>query len=125
MAVARRKMSSEPIPVRKGSANVFADLHLPEPNEAKAKAQLAAMIGSVVRRRGLSQAEAARLLGVDQPKVSALMNGRLTGFSTGRLFRFLNALGLVVEISVKPAKPASRRVAIEGIRVLSREKRTA
>jgi predicted XRE-type DNA-binding protein len=51
--------------------------------------------------------EAAELLGVDQPKVSALLNGRLAGFSTERLFRFLNALGRDVEIVVKP-KPRSR-----------------
>jgi predicted XRE-type DNA-binding protein len=49
----------------------------------------------------MNQAEAAGLLGVDQPKVSALVKGKLSGFSTERLFRFLNALGCDVEILVK------------------------
>jgi predicted XRE-type DNA-binding protein len=55
----------------------------------------------------MTQAEAAELLGIDQPKVSALINGKLSGFSTVRLFRFLNALGRDVEIVVK-IKPNSR-----------------
>ena len=121
----RKRRTDEPIPVRKGSGNVFADLRLPQPDETHAKAELAAMIGATVKRRGLSQSAAGRILGTDQPKVSALMNGRLAGFSTERLFRFLNALGLVVEISVKRARPRSLRKGTEGIRVVGGEKRSA
>ena len=75
------------------------------------KAQLASKIGEIIAARNLTQMDAAEILEIDQPKVSALIRGKLTGFSTERLFRFLNALGNDVEISVKP-KPESRTVAI-------------
>src|SRR5215213_9952532 len=90
------------------SGNVFADLDVAEPEEALVKAQLARVIGDVIARRRLTQAQAAELLGVDQPKVSALRRGQLAGFSTDRLLRFLNALDRDVEIVVK-AKPRSRK----------------
>ena len=99
---------SKPIGVRESSGNVFADLGLPEPGEALAKAELARQIGEIMKRRGLSQVEAAQLLGLDQPKVSALMRGRLAGFSTDRLLRCLRALDCDVEIIIK-RKPRSRR----------------
>lgn len=90
------------------SGNVFADLDVAEPEEAFAKAQLARVIGDIIARRRLTQAQAAELLGVDQPKASALRRGQLAGFSTDRLLRFLNALDRDVEIVVK-AKPRSRK----------------
>lgn len=102
---------TEEIKVQVGSANVFADLGLPNSEEMLIKAELASKIGEIIETRSLTQMDAAEILGIDQPKVSALIRGRLTGFSTERLFRFLNALGNDVEISVKP-KPASRTAAI-------------
>lgn len=60
-----------------------------------------------MEERGLTQAEAATIMGVDQPKVSAVVNGKLDGFSMERLYRFLNALGRDVEILVGP-KPEGR-----------------
>ena len=84
-----------------GSGNVFADLDLPNPPEMLAKAELAQKINAIIARRRLTQAEAAKLLGVDQPKVSALKRGRLSGFSLERLMRFLLLLGRDVEIVVK------------------------
>lgn len=98
---------TQEISVQESSGNVFADLGLPNPNEMLVKAELARQINEIITKRHMSQAEAAELLGVDQPKVSALMRGKLTGFSTERLFRFLNALGRDVEIVVK-SKPKSR-----------------
>ena len=68
------------------SGNVFADLGLPRPEERLAKAGFALEIERVLQRRGLSQAAAAKILGIDQPKVSALRNGRLSGFSVERVF---------------------------------------
>jgi predicted XRE-type DNA-binding protein len=94
--------------ITRSSGNVFADLGLPNPEERLAKAGLAAEIERIIRKRGLSQADAAKILGIDQPKISALRNGRLSGFSVERLIRFLNALDRDVEIVVK-AKPRSRR----------------
>jgi predicted XRE-type DNA-binding protein len=90
--------------VTRSSGNVFADLRVAEPAEALAKAKLAAEISEIVGRQGLTQSRAAALLGIDQPKISALLRGRLTGFSAERLFRFLNALGRDVEIVVRPKR---------------------
>ncbi len=86
---------------RIGSGNVFADLGVEAPEEALAKAELAVKISEIIDAKGLTQAVAAKLLGIDQPKVSALLRGKLTGFSTERLIKFLNALGHDVEIVVK------------------------
>jgi predicted XRE-type DNA-binding protein len=86
--------------VKVSSGNVFRDLELPSPDEALAKAELAARIAALIARRGLTQAAAARILGIDQPKVSALLRGRLAGFSTERLMRFLTALGSNVQIVI-------------------------
>jgi predicted XRE-type DNA-binding protein len=89
-----------------GSGNVFADLKVPRPEEALAKAELAHKI-TLIERRGLTQAEAASLLDVDQPKISALRRGKLSGFSLDRLVRFVVLLGHDVEIVVKK-RPRSR-----------------
>jgi predicted XRE-type DNA-binding protein len=99
-----RKIAAE-----RSSGNVFADIGLPDADEALAKAELARQIGDIVARKRLTQAAAARRLGVDQPKVSALLHGRLSGFSVERLVRFLNALGRDVTIVVRAA-PRSRAV---------------
>jgi predicted XRE-type DNA-binding protein len=98
------------------SGNVFADLGLPNAEELRAKADLAFEISRAIGERDLTQAEAAEILGVDQPKVSALVRGRLSGFSMERLYRFLNALGKDVEIVVQPV---SRRGASAGLRVVT------
>ncbi|MEB3177505.1 MAG: helix-turn-helix transcriptional regulator [Nostocaceae cyanobacterium] len=101
---------TEEISVQTSSGNVFADLGLANPDELLVKAELARQINQIITKQSMTQAEAAEILGVDQPKISALMNGKLSGFSTERLFRFLNALGCDVEIVVK-AKPQSRKQA--------------
>jgi predicted XRE-type DNA-binding protein len=88
---------------------VFADLGLPHPDLALAKAELVQRIRDLIVRRKLTQTKAARLLGLDQPKVSALVRGRVEGYSIDRLFRFLNALGQQVEISVHPLAPTRTR----------------
>ena len=95
--------------ITESTGNVFADIGVPEPEEALAKADLAARICEIIAERGLTQRQAAKVLGVDQPKISALMRGRLEGFSLGRLFRFLNALDRDVEIVVKPRARTSKR----------------
>jgi predicted XRE-type DNA-binding protein len=95
------------IAVTAGSGNVFADIGLPEADDELAKAQLASHIRHVLRSRRLTQAAAAKLMGIDQPKVSALLNGRLASFSSERLMRLLTALSQDVEITIK-AKPRNR-----------------
>src|SRR5882762_6473337 len=89
------------------SGNVFADLNLPEADDLLAKAELAAKIIAEVHRRRMTQVQAAEVLGIDQPKISALKQGKLSGFSIERLVRFLLLLGRDVEITVK-ARPRSR-----------------
>ena len=84
-----------------GSGNVFADIGIPEPEEALAKARLADLIAESFEKEGLTQAQAAELLDIDQGSVSKLVNGRLDGFSQERLIRYLNALGNHVEIVVR------------------------
>jgi predicted XRE-type DNA-binding protein len=91
---------------RKSSGNVFKDLDVEAPEEALAKAELTAKIAEILSDAKLTQAEAAKILGVDQPKVSALLRGRLSGFSTERLLRFVTSLGRDVEIVIR----ARRRV---------------
>jgi len=83
------------------SGNVFADLNLPHADDLLAKAELAAKIIAEIQRRRLTQSQAAAILGIDQPKVSALKQGKLSGFSIERLLRFLILLGRDVEITVK------------------------
>jgi predicted XRE-type DNA-binding protein len=97
------------ITVTPSSGNVFADLGVAEPEEELAKAQLASHIRAAIGRRKLTQARAAKLIGLDQPKVSALMNGRLTGFSSDRLLRCLTALGHDVDIIVRGWVVGERR----------------
>ena len=99
---------TEGIVVEESSGNVFADLGLPNPEERLAKAHLAFRIGAAIRARRLTQARAARLLKIDQPKISRLLRGQLSGFSTERLMQFLTLLGRDVEIIIKRA-PRSRR----------------
>lgn len=94
---------TKPESVRMGSGNVFADLGFAEADERLAKAELARAIGKAIGARNLTQREAAELLEVDQPKVSQVLNGRLNGFSTERLLRFLTRLGRDVDIRVKPS----------------------
>ncbi len=72
--------------------NIFADLGLNDAEELHAKSGLVFRIAQIIEKRKLTQAKAASILGIDQPKVSNLLRGQLEGFSTDRLFRFLNAL---------------------------------
>jgi predicted XRE-type DNA-binding protein len=99
-----KKRHAAPVSVEESSGNVFADLGLKDPEELLARSQLVQRIADIIAERQLTQARAAKLLGVDQPKVSALLRGKLDGFSIDRLFRFLNALGRDVEIVIRPAR---------------------
>ncbi|MBD2628170.1 helix-turn-helix domain-containing protein [Trichormus variabilis] len=102
----------ENIEIKTSSGNVFSDLGLPNPDEMLVKAELARKISNAIIARHITQAEAAELLGIYQPKVSALMRGRLTGFSLERMFRFLNTLGIDVEIAVKPKSRNHARITV-------------
>ena len=96
------------------SGNVFADLGLPDAAELQTKARLCAAFNAVVERQQLTQAQIAAALGINQPKVSALLHYKLEGFSVERLMYFLVGLGQDVEILVK-TKPRTRsaRIAVK------------
>ena len=104
----RRSKPQEPI-VR-GSENVFADLGFPDAAERQAKLRLAYALNQVLDERKLTQQEAASVLGVNQPKVSALRRYKLAGFSVERLMMLLTALDQDIEIVIK-RKPRSKRPA--------------
>jgi predicted XRE-type DNA-binding protein len=93
--------------VTSGSGNVYADLGCENPEKMLLKAHLVMLLSKAIKAKGLNQYQAAELLGIDQSKVSALVRGQFRGFSLERLFRFLNALDLDVEVSVK-SKPEER-----------------
>ena len=84
----------------RSSGNVFADLGLPDADERMLKAQLAVQIRRFIEEKGWTQTEAAEAVGLDQPKVSSLLRGRLSGFSVDRLLSILNRLGHSVEVRI-------------------------
>ena len=90
---------SDQIKVQSSSGNVFTDLGRANSDELRIKAELVRQISNLIDAERLTQTEAAKILGIDQPKVSTLLNGKLSGFSTERLFKFLNALGNDVVMS--------------------------
>ncbi len=96
------KPATEKSQVFLGSGNVFRDLGLPNPDRLLAKALLVQQIRDLIEQRKLTQAKAASLLNLDQPKISALLRGRTDGYSLDRLFKCLNALGQDVDITVRP-----------------------
>jgi predicted XRE-type DNA-binding protein len=88
---------------------LLRDLDLPDADLLQAKADLVHQICTIIDKRALTQMQAAKVLGITQPKVSALLHGHLEGFSMDRLVRFLNALDHDVRISVRP-KAKSRAI---------------
>jgi len=95
-----------------GSGNVFADLGRPNAVQMQTKVRLAVALQAIIKKRKLTQAQLAEELGVNQPKVSALVNGKLNGFSVDRLIQFLLKLGHDVEMVVKKT-PATRESRFE------------
>jgi predicted XRE-type DNA-binding protein len=109
MARRKSKKGGEEAIVR-GSGNVFADLGFADAEERQTKLRLAHALNSVIAARRLTQTAAAARLGLNQPKVSALRNYKLEGFSVERLMTLLNALDQDVEIVIRK-KPRSRPAA--------------
>ena len=105
--MARRKSKPAVVP---SSGNVFADLGITNAEEKQTKVRLAVAINQIIQGRKLSQTAAARRLNVNQPKVSALSNYQLDGFSVERLMNFVTALDRDVDIVIR-RKPKSRKIA--------------
>jgi predicted XRE-type DNA-binding protein len=110
---------SDDTTVHDSSGNVFEDLGLPNPEERLAKAELARVVRAVIKERGLTQVQAAQVLGVTQPDISDLVRGRLSRFSMERLERFLNALDFDVRIQVGPRPSDKARAGVTVERVSS------
>ena len=87
--------------VSKGSNNVFTDIGVNYPERAKARAEVMFLLVGILKKRGLTQKQAAELLGIPQSKISCLINGKLHMFSLDHLFQLLNSLGNEVEITIK------------------------
>jgi predicted XRE-type DNA-binding protein len=107
MASAKPKKKVDPESISRGTGNVFADLGYADAEERQTKLRLAHAINTILEKRYLVQAEVAQVLGVNQPKVSALTRYKLDGFSVERLMLFLTLLDRDVEIVIK--KKASAR----------------
>lgn len=91
---------SNKIKHKQSSGNVFADLGLANAEDRMLKAQLAVEIRRFIEEKEFTQSRAAEIIGIDQPKVSRLLRGQLSGFSVERLFNILNCLGHTVEVRI-------------------------
>jgi predicted XRE-type DNA-binding protein len=98
--------------VEVSSGNVFADLGLKNAEELGTKVRLCFVVNRLLQARGLTQVETARVLGVSQPKVSALRGYKLEGFSVERLMHFLTALEHDVVIEIRPKMVANREARV-------------
>lgn len=96
--------------MQRGSSNIFEDIGVSDPERTLIRAKLMSRITEIIKERGLNQTRAAEILNLKQPKVSNLMNGKLSMFSLEHLFRMLNALDTDVEIIIKP-KTSQEQVA--------------
>ena len=106
-------MSIADTTVDRGSGNVFADLGFPDADAHIVKAELVTRIDAIVRQRGLTQAEAGRLLGLSQPDVSRLLRGDFREYSLERLLRLLTALGRDIDIVIRqPRSNAGGRLRV-------------
>ena len=92
------------VEVHRGSGNVFADLGLPDADKLKIKSGLVIEIRKAMRSLGLTQTEAAKRMGISQPKVSDMMRGDFTNLSERKLMDCLTRMGYDIEIKVRPAK---------------------
>ena len=107
-------MNDSDTTIERGSGNVFADLDLPDADSLMVKAELVTRIDAIIRRRGITQAEAGRILGLSQPDVSRLLRGDFHEYSLERLLRLLARLGRDIEIVIRrprsPAKSGALRI---------------
>ena len=107
--------------IKKSSDNLYADFGYKNAEEMQAKAVLARTIYRLIKQKKLSQPKAAELLGIPQPSLSKLLQGKIAGFSTDRLLKILNQLGQDVDIKIKPIKTTTKRRRIGRIHVSASE----
>ena len=99
-AAKRKRKATNTTKVELGSGNVFADIGLEDAEELLLKAKLVTKISQLIEKKGLTQTEIAKRTGLDQPKVSRILRGQLSGFSADRLIAMLNRLGHSVEVRI-------------------------
>ncbi|PWT80167.1 MAG: transcriptional regulator [Acidobacteria bacterium] len=104
-----RRLRANSEKVRVSSGNVFADLGFEDSEERLLKAKLATKIAQLIEKKGLTQAQTAQRTALDQPKVSRLLRGQLSGFSADRLFAVLNRLGHSVEVRISAKEQAPEK----------------
>lgn len=121
--MSKKRIENEEIKHERGSHNVFADLGFENPEEELFKADLTAEIADLIRKKKLTQASAAKIFGVSQPRVNSLLRGRCDLFSVETLMHFLNALGQDVKVVIKP-KPSKRKHAVLSVSASSSERRS-
>src|SRR6185503_19097832 len=107
--VGRRKPRTRREKVEVSSGNVFEDLGFEDSEERLLKAKLASKIAQLVEQKGWTQAQTAERIRLDQPKVSRLLRGQLSGFSADRLFAILNRLGHSVEVRISAKERAPEK----------------
>ena len=105
-AMTARKSKARREMIEASSGNVFADLGFKDAEELLLKAKLATKIAQLIEKKGLTQAQTAERIALDQPKVSRLLRGQLSGFSADRLFAILNRLGHSVEVRISAKERA-------------------
>ena len=106
------------ITIEKSSGNVYADLGLADAQEMLVKAKLASKIGEIIKRKNLTQQQAAELLAMPQPKVSLLLRGQFRGISEAKMLECLARLGRDIDIVVKPARRGSAAGAVGRVNVV-------
>lgn len=106
----KKKSVEQKLDYEVGSSNVFADLGLEHAEDELLKSDLTSEISNLIKKKKLTQIQAAKILGVDQPRISSLIRGRFDLFSIETLMHFLTALGQDIQIVVKP-KPRNRKQA--------------
>ena len=99
----RKRKVSERQDIHEGSGNVYRDLGFRDADEMLVKAKLVHKISDIIRTKGLTQVEAAKILGLTQPKLSGILRGQFRGVSERKLIDCLTSLGRDVEIVVKDA----------------------
>ena len=107
MKARKPKASSEEIETSSG--NVFADLGFQDAEERLLKAKLATKIAQLIEKKGWTQAQTAERIALDQPKVSRLLRGQISGFSADRLFAVLNRLGHSVDVRISAKERAPEK----------------
>lgn len=110
----------EDIKVHVGQGNVWADLGYKNHEEMATKANLVIELGKIIKKRKLTQTEAAEIIGLSQPKLSELLGGHFKGYSSDRLMHYLNELGQDIDIVVRP-KPRNRKARISVFAFINRD----